>query len=82
MTGHAARLLKAMGALAALLAVVVGVPVLMTMLQLVPDSLPSLDEVGAVLTSRDNGQLAGLVLAAGVWVCWGKIGRASCRERV
>ena len=70
MTGHAARLLKAMGALAALLAVVVGVPVLMTMLQLVPDSLPSLDEVGAVLTSRDNGQFAGLVLAAGVWVCW------------
>lgn len=70
MTGNATRLLKATGALAALLAVVVGVPVLMAMLQLVPDSLPSLDEVGAVLTSRDNGQLAGLVLAAGVWVCW------------
>ncbi|RBY95254.1 peptidoglycan-binding protein LysM [Blastococcus sp. TF02-8] len=70
MTGHAARLLKAVGALLTLLAVIVGVPVLMALLHLVPDSLPSLDEVGAVLTSRDNGQLAGLVLAAGVWVCW------------
>ncbi|TFV79418.1 LysM peptidoglycan-binding domain-containing protein [Blastococcus sp. CT_GayMR19] len=70
MTGHAARLLKAVGALLALLAVLVGVPVLMALLHLVPNNLPSLDEVGAVLTSRDNGQLAGLVLAAGVWVCW------------
>lgn len=70
MTGHAARLLKAVGALLALLAVVVGVPVLMALLHLVPNNLPSLDEVGAVLASRDNGQLAGLVLAAGVWVCW------------
>ena len=47
MTGHAARLLKAVGALVALLAVVVGVPVLMAVLHLVPDSMPSLDEVDA-----------------------------------
>ncbi|SFE42585.1 LysM peptidoglycan-binding domain-containing protein [Blastococcus tunisiensis] len=82
MTGHAARLLKATGALVALLAVVVGVPVLMAMLHLVPDRLPSLDEVGAVLTSRDNGQLAGLVLAAGVWVCWALFTAATVTEIV
>jgi nucleoid-associated protein YgaU len=80
--GHAARLLKATGALVALLAVVVGVPVLMAMLHLVPDRLPSLDEVGAVLTSRDNGQLAGLVLAAGVWVCWALFTAATVTEIV
>ncbi|TFV91203.1 LysM peptidoglycan-binding domain-containing protein [Blastococcus sp. CT_GayMR16] len=82
MTGHAARLLKAVGALVALLAVVVGVPVLMAVLQMVPDSLPSLDEVGAVLTSRDNGQLTGLVLAAGVWVCWALFAAATVAEIV
>lgn len=82
MTGHAARLLKAVGALVALLAVVVGVPVLMAVLHRVPDSLPSLDEVGAVLTSRDNGQLAGLVLAAGAWVCWAMFTAATVAEIV
>ncbi|WP_345770704.1 LysM peptidoglycan-binding domain-containing protein [Blastococcus saxobsidens] len=66
----------------ALLAVVVGVPVLMALLHLVPDRLPSLDEVGAVLTSRDNGQLAGLVLAAGVWVCWALFTAATVTEIV
>ncbi|WP_233517704.1 LysM peptidoglycan-binding domain-containing protein [Geodermatophilus marinus] len=71
-----------MGALVALLAVVVGVPVLMAVLHLVPDSLPSLDEVDAVLTSRDNGQLAGLVLAAGVWVCWALFTAATVAEIV
>ncbi|TQN43742.1 LysM domain-containing protein [Blastococcus colisei] len=82
MTGHAARLLRAAGALMALLAVVVGVPVLMAVLHLVPETLPSLDEVGAVLTSRDNGQLAGLVLAAGVWVCWALFTAATVAEVV
>jgi nucleoid-associated protein YgaU/DNA-binding SARP family transcriptional activator len=81
-TGHAARLLKAVGALVVLLAVVVGVPVLMAVLHLVPDSLPSPDEVGAVLTSRDNGQLTGLVLAAGVWVCWALFTAATVAEIV
>lgn len=70
MTGHVARMLRGVGALVALLAVIVGVPVLMAVLQMVPHNLPSLDEVGAVLSSRDNGQLAGLIIAAGVWVCW------------
>lgn len=82
MTSRVARLLKAVGALVALLAVVVGVPVLMAVLRLVPDSLPSLDEVGAVLTSRDNGQLVGLVLAAGVWVCWALFTAATVAEVV
>jgi nucleoid-associated protein YgaU len=81
-TGHAVRLLKAVGALVALLAVVVGVPVLMAVVHLVPDSLPSLDEVGAVLTSRDDGRLTGLVLAAGVWVCWALFTGATVAEIV
>jgi nucleoid-associated protein YgaU len=80
--GHADRLLKAVGALVALFAIVVGVPVLMAVLRLVPDRLPSLDEVGAVLTSRDNGQLIGLVLAAGVWVCWALFTAATVAEIV
>ncbi|TYP87435.1 LysM peptidoglycan-binding domain-containing protein [Blastococcus xanthinilyticus] len=82
MTGRVALLLRAVGALVALLAVVVGVPVLLAVLHLVPDSLPSLDEVGAVLTSRDNGQLVGLVLAAGVWVCWALFTAATVAEVV
>ena len=39
MTGHAARLLKATGALVALLAVVVGVPVLMAVALVRPDTV-------------------------------------------
>ncbi|GAA4752673.1 hypothetical protein GCM10023328_39820 [Modestobacter marinus] len=70
MSLHVVRLLRAVGALAVLVAVVFGVPVLLTALDLVPRGLPSVDEVGAVLTARDDGQLVQVVLAAGAWVCW------------
>jgi len=69
-TTSAVRLSKAMGALIVLVTVIVGVPVLLTALHLVPHELPSLDQVGAVLTSRDDGQLVQVVLGAGAWVCW------------
>ena len=76
MTPHRARaprltrLLRGIGALAVLVAVVVGVPVLMVELNLVPHSVPSLYQLGRDLRERDDGQLAGVVLAAGVWICW------------
>ena len=70
MTGHAGRLLKAVGALAVLVAVIVGVPVLLVTLGLVPHGLPSFDEVLSHLTARDDGQLVQVLLAAGAWVCW------------
>jgi nucleoid-associated protein YgaU len=69
-TGHAGRLLKAVGALAVLIAVIVGVPVLLVALGLVPHGLPSFDEVLSHLTARDDGQLVQVLLAAGAWVCW------------
>ena len=64
------RLLRGIAALIMLLAVVAGVPVLMSALHLVPHSIPSAHQVGAALTHRDNGQLVAIVLAAGVWLCW------------
>ncbi len=70
MTGSAVRLLRAAGALTVLLAVIVGVPLLLAALDLVPHSLPSPGEVIASLKLRDDGQLAQVVLATGVWVCW------------
>jgi len=62
--------LRAAAALVVLLPVIVGVPVLLISLQQVPDHLPAVAQVLTVLRSRDTGQLAGLVLAAGVWICW------------
>jgi nucleoid-associated protein YgaU len=69
-TGSAVRLLRAAGALTVLVAVIVGVPVLLVALELVPRNLPSLAEVISSLQVRDDGQLAQVVLATGVWVCW------------
>ncbi|CCH88549.1 putative LysM domain peptidoglycan-binding protein [Modestobacter italicus] len=70
MSTYAVRLLRAVGALTVLVAIIVGVPVLLTALHLVPHGVPSLDEAVAVLTARDDGRLLQVVLGAGVWVCW------------
>jgi LysM repeat protein len=64
------RLLRGLGALAVLVGVVVGTPALLVALHLVPTAVPSIHEIGAVLSARDDGQLLRAVLAAGVWVCW------------
>lgn len=55
--------------LAALLA---GVPVLLLWLTapLIPDTLPSWDQIGAALTSRDDGTLIIYVILAAAWVAW------------
>lgn len=68
--GRIPRLLRGVGALITLVVVVVGVPILMSSLHLVPRSVPSLHQVGQDLKQRDNGQLAAVILAAGVWICW------------
>lgn len=70
MTERAFRLLKAVGALIVLIAVIVGVPLLLAALHLAPDGLPSLGDVISALRVRDDGQLAQVVLATGAWVCW------------
>ncbi|WP_138757696.1 LysM peptidoglycan-binding domain-containing protein [Modestobacter altitudinis] len=67
---QAARLLKAVAAFMVLAAVIVGVPVLLGLLHLVPHGLPAFDDVVVLLRSRDDGQLIQVVLAAGAWVCW------------
>jgi hypothetical protein len=69
-TARTARLLRAAGALAVLIAVIVGVPLLLAALHLLPHSLPSVGEVIARLRVRDDGQLVQVLLAAGAWVCW------------
>lgn len=70
MTAHAVRLLKAAGALAVLVAVIVGVPGLLAALDLMPHGLPSLHDAAAVLTVQDDGRVVQIVLAAGAWICW------------
>lgn len=65
-----ARIGKGLAAALALVAIVVGVPVLMVWLGMVPTSLPSLDEIGDRLVQRDTGTVLVGVLAAGVWLCW------------
>src|SRR3954454_23405023 len=82
MTGHAVRLLKAAGALVVLVAVIVGVPLLLAALQLVPHSLPSPEEVIALLRVQDDGQLVQVVLATGVWVCWALFTASTAAELV
>jgi nucleoid-associated protein YgaU len=64
------RLLRGIGALIVLAAVVAGVPVLLASLHMAPHHIPSLHQLGHDLKQRDNGQLAGAVIAAGVWICW------------
>ena len=68
--GRLARLARGIGALIALVAVVVGVPALMIGLHLIPHSVPSLHQLGQDLKAHDDGQLAVVVIAAGVWICW------------
>ena len=53
-----------------LLAVVVGVPVLLTALHLDPHSLPTIHQIGTTLRERDNGGLAVGVIAGAAWLCW------------
>ncbi|GHE06879.1 LysM peptidoglycan-binding domain-containing protein [Klenkia taihuensis] len=65
-----ARVMRGLGALALLFGVVAGVPFLLVFLGLGPMAAPSVHEVGAVLTSRDDGQVLRAVLAAGAWFCW------------
>ncbi|CCH89216.1 putative LysM domain peptidoglycan-binding protein [Modestobacter italicus] len=67
---RSAQLIKGLAALMLLVLVIVGVPVLLSLLHLVPHGLPALDEVIDLLRSRDDGQLIQVVLAAGAWVCW------------
>ena len=65
-----AQLTRGVGALIVLIAIVAGVPVLMAVLHMVPHTIPSLHQVSLDLRQRDNGQLAAVVIAAGVWICW------------
>jgi nucleoid-associated protein YgaU len=68
--GRLSRLVRGIAALIVLAMVVAGVPALMVGLHLVPHSVPSLHQLGQDLKQRDNGQLAVVVIAAGVWICW------------
>jgi nucleoid-associated protein YgaU len=64
------RLLRGIGALIVLAAIVAGVPALLAGLHLVPHDVPSLHQIGHDLKQRDNGQLAVVVIAAATWICW------------
>jgi len=66
----AIRVARGLGALLVLVGVVVGVPVLLVALGLVPDHVPTAGEVVATLSARDDGQLLRGALGAGAWVCW------------
>lgn len=64
------RLVRAVAAVVAIVAIVAGVPALMIALGLVPRSMPSLGQIKDTLFGQDTGQLALVVFAVGVWVCW------------
>jgi nucleoid-associated protein YgaU len=68
--GRLARLLRGIGALIVLLAVVAGVPILMASVHMLPHGIPSFHQLGQDLKQRDNGQLAAAVIAVGIWICW------------
>lgn len=74
--GRTRRVLRGLGALAVLIVIVAGVPLLalavqhLTNLHVLPHRIPSLADIGHGLTQRDHGQLVAVVLAAGVWICW------------
>ncbi|MER6117937.1 LysM peptidoglycan-binding domain-containing protein [Streptomyces sp. NPDC001743] len=53
----AARLVRALFALAALIALLAGVPAVLLGIGVLPDHLPGIDEITAALTSPDSGQL-------------------------
>ncbi|MEW2386217.1 LysM domain-containing protein [Micromonospora sp. NPDC047707] len=66
------RVLTGFGALVLLCALLVGAPVALLALagNPLPDQVPTLAEVGAVLTSRDDGQLFLRALALAGWAGW------------
>ncbi|MEU7994542.1 LysM peptidoglycan-binding domain-containing protein [Micromonospora sp. NPDC049060] len=66
------RILTGFGALVVLCAVLVGAPVALLALagNPLPDHLPSVAEIGATLTSRDDGRLFLRVLALAGWFGW------------
>ncbi|WBB65556.1 LysM domain-containing protein [Micromonospora sp. WMMD812] len=66
------RVLTGIGALAVLCGVLVGAPVALLALagNPVPDHLPTVAEIGATLTSRDDGQLFLRALALAGWFGW------------
>jgi nucleoid-associated protein YgaU len=70
MPSRPVRLLKGVLALLLLASIVGGIPLLLTALGTVPSRVPSIGAVSHALTTRDDGQLLGRVLAAGVWACW------------
>ncbi len=64
------RIGRAVAAAVALVALVAGVPALMVGLDLIPHRVPGASELWQIATSRDTGQVALFVIAAGVWICW------------
>jgi len=69
---RAGRLATGLGALVILVGLLVGAPVALLTLagNPLPDHVPTLGEIGTVLTSRDDGQLFLRVLALAGWVGW------------
>lgn len=64
------RLGRGIAALAVIVTVTAGVPLLLLALDLVPHHLPTFHEISSRLSERDDGQLVVVVLAAAAWVCW------------
>ncbi|MEV1142910.1 peptidoglycan-binding protein, partial [Micromonospora sp. NPDC049799] len=66
------RVLTGLGALVVLCGVLVGAPVALLTLagNPLPDQVPTLAEIGATLTSRDDGQLFLRALALAGWFGW------------
>ncbi|MGW1364912.1 LysM peptidoglycan-binding domain-containing protein [Streptomyces chartreusis] len=66
----AVRLVRAVGSLLALAALLAGVPALLLVAGTLPDHVPSPGEIGTVLTAPDSGSGLFTVLTVAAWVLW------------
>jgi len=74
------RLLAGTGSLLLLLAIIGGVPLILVAIGAVPRRLPSADQLWTSLSTQDDGRLAFVVIAGGVWLCWGLFTALTLRE--
>ncbi len=71
-TSRATTMLKGLGALTALAAAIVAVPLLLETVagNPIPDALPTWDQIGTALTSQDDGTLLLGLLKYAAWTGW------------
>lgn len=76
------RMLRGVGSLLALVAIIGGLPAALIAMGAYPTTVPSLLRIWDTLWEQDRGQLLFGVLAAGVWACWALFTVATVQEAI